>query len=94
MPDLAFGGTWTVNAEEATAGPGAELLLAYEATDVYLVMGGSGTVQVSVDGRQTSTLHVSGVPGLYSLVDAGSEQSGTLELSFSPGVEAYDFTFG
>jgi cytochrome c biogenesis protein CcdA/thiol-disulfide isomerase/thioredoxin len=94
LPDLAFGGTWTVNQEEATAGTGAELILAYEATDVYLVMGGSGTVGVSVDGHRMGTVDVSGVPGLYSLVGTSSEQSGTLELSFSPGVEAYDFTFG
>jgi cytochrome c biogenesis protein CcdA/thiol-disulfide isomerase/thioredoxin len=94
FPTLAFGGTWTVNEEEATAGNGAELELAFEATDVYLVMGGTGSVSVSVDGKETSTLQVSGIPGLYSLFGARSEQSGTLELSFSPGVEAYDFTFG
>jgi cytochrome c biogenesis protein CcdA/thiol-disulfide isomerase/thioredoxin len=91
---LGFGGTWTVNSEEATAGPGAQLELGFEAADVYLVLSGHGTVQVSVDGRHLSTVAVSGVPGLYTLVGDPSEESGTLVLSFSPGVEAYDFTFG
>jgi cytochrome c biogenesis protein CcdA/thiol-disulfide isomerase/thioredoxin len=91
---LGFGGTWTVNSEEATAGSGAELDLGFEAADVYLVLGGNGTVQVSVDGRHSMTVDVSGVPGLYTLVGNASEEAGTLGLNFSPGVEAYDFTFG
>jgi cytochrome c biogenesis protein CcdA/thiol-disulfide isomerase/thioredoxin len=91
---LGFGGTWTVNSEEATAGSDAQLELGFEATDVYLVLGGNGTVQVSVDGRHSGTVDVSGVPGLYTLVGNASEEAGTLGLDFSPGVEAYDFTFG
>ena len=73
---------------------GAQLELGFLASDVYLVLGGTGTVQVSVDGRHLSTVDVSGVPGLYTMVGNANEQTGTLELSFSPGVEAYDFTFG
>ncbi|MGO9341443.1 MAG: cytochrome c biogenesis protein DipZ [Acidimicrobiales bacterium] len=91
---LGFGGTWTVNSEEATAGSGAELELGFEAADVYLVLGGTGTVEVSVDGRHSTTVDVSGVPGLYTLVGNATEEAATLELSFSSGVEAYDFTFG
>ena len=91
---LAFGGTWTVNSQEATAGNAAQLKLGFLAADVYLVLGGTGTVQVSVDGRHLSTVDVSGVPGLYTMVGNASEETGTLDLSFSPGVEAYDFTFG
>jgi thiol-disulfide isomerase/thioredoxin len=91
---LAFGGTWQVNSEEATAGNEAQLKLGFVAADVYLVVGGTGTVQVSVDGRHLSTVDVSGIPGLYTMVGNASGETGTLELSFSPGVEAYDFTFG
>ena len=36
----------------STAGPGATLLLNFEARDVYLVLGGTGYVAVSVDGRR------------------------------------------
>ncbi len=37
---------------------------------------------------------MTGIPGLYPLVSDHSEESGRLVLAVSPGVEAYDFTFG
>ena len=91
---LGLAGTWTDHAQEATAGHGAELELGFLAQDVYLVLGGTGTLDVSVDGHHTQTIDVSGVPRLYTLYQAGSASSGTLVLHASPGVEAYDFTFG
>ena len=54
--------------EASTAGTGATLDLAYQAKDVYLVLGGSGTVRVSVNGKPTETVTVSGEPKLYQLV--------------------------
>jgi thiol-disulfide isomerase/thioredoxin len=90
---LGLSGTWTDNAEEATAGPGAEMELGFLAKDVYLVLGGTGTLDISVNGRATQ-VSVSGVPRLYTLFRAGSVTTGTLLLRASPGVEAYDFTFG
>jgi cytochrome c biogenesis protein CcdA/thiol-disulfide isomerase/thioredoxin len=96
LPLGAFGlaGTWTDHAQEATAGNGAELELGFLAQDVYLVLGGTGTLDVSVNGRHTQTIDVGGIPRLYTLYQAGSATSGTLLLHASPGVEAYDFTFG
>jgi cytochrome c biogenesis protein CcdA/thiol-disulfide isomerase/thioredoxin len=91
---VAFSGSWTIHQEEATAGPDATLFLQFSADDVYLVMSGQGTVAVSDNGHLLSTLHVGGVPKLYTLLSGGSVQSGVLSLKFSPGVEAYDFTFG
>ena len=91
---LAFSGTWTENAEEATAGAAARLELNFEANDVYLVLGGSGTMTVSVGGRHTKTVSVSGIPRLYTLVQSPTFESATVVLGFTPGVEAYDFTFG
>jgi cytochrome c biogenesis protein CcdA/thiol-disulfide isomerase/thioredoxin len=91
---LGLSGTWTDNAEEATAGSGAELELSFLAKDIYLVLSGKGTLDVSIGGHHTQTIDVSGVPRLYTLYQAGSATSGTLLLHASPGVEAYDFTFG
>jgi Thioredoxin like C-terminal domain len=91
---FALAGTWTERAEEATSGPGAELELSFLARDVYLVLGGRGTLSVSVDGRPTQVIDVAGVPKLYTLFQAGSSTTGTLLLRASPGVQAYDFTFG
>jgi hypothetical protein len=34
------------------------------------------------------------VPRLYTLFQAGSDTTGNLLLQASPGVQAYDFTFG
>ena len=96
LPLGAFGlsGTWTDHAQEATAGQGAELELGFVAQDVYLVLGGTGTLDVSVNGHHTQTIEVGGIPRLYTLYQAGSTTSGTLLLHASPGVQAYDFTFG
>jgi cytochrome c biogenesis protein CcdA/thiol-disulfide isomerase/thioredoxin len=91
---LAFGGTWTVHSEEATAGSHATLGLQFTANTVYLVMSGLGTVGVSLNGRPLTTLHVGGVPKLYTLFSSPSATSGVLSLTVSPGVDAYDFTFG
>jgi len=91
---LGLAGTWTDHAQEATAGQGAQLELGFLAQDVYLVLGGTGTLDVSVNGQHTQTIDVSGVPRLYTLYQADSPASGKLLLHASPGVEAYDFTFG
>ena len=91
---LGLAGTWTDHAQEATAGHGAELELGFLAQDVYLVLGGTGTLDISVDGHHTQTIDVGGTPRLYTLYQAGSATSGMLLLQASPGVQAYDFTFG
>jgi cytochrome c biogenesis protein CcdA/thiol-disulfide isomerase/thioredoxin len=91
---VSLGGTWTQNAWEITAGKGAVLDLSYMANDVYLVLGGTGTVSVSVNGVHKTTVHVAGVPDLYTLLSSTTFSSGLLTLHLSPGVQAYDFTFG
>ena len=92
--EYAYDGAWSIGDEASTAGQGASLTLDFEAKDVYLVLGGSGTVRVSVDGRTNQTVVVGGVPRLYQLVGRSSYQQGLLDLAVSPGVQAYDFTFG
>jgi hypothetical protein len=92
---FALSGVWNDHAQEATAGSKAKLELSYEDQDIYLVMGGSGTVSVSAgNGTAPKTIQVSGVPRLYTLFHAKSTSVGTLQMSVSPGVQVYDFTFG
>jgi len=92
---MGLSGTWTIHAQEATpGGSNAQLELSFLAKDVYLVMGGSGTVDVSFNGHHTQTVAVGGIPRLYTLYQASSAKLGHLELRFSPGVQPYDFTFG
>jgi cytochrome c biogenesis protein CcdA/thiol-disulfide isomerase/thioredoxin len=91
---MGLAGTWNDHAQEATAGAGAQLELGFLAQDVYLVLGGAGTVTVSINGHPAQPVAVSGIPRLYTLYQASSAQQGRILLQVSPGVQAYDFTFG
>ena len=91
---LGLGGRWDVHAEEATAGTKAVLRLSFVAHDVYLVLGGHGTVRASIAGQPATTITVSGFPDLYTMVASRSLTTAVLTLHVSPGVRAYDFTFG
>ena len=86
---------WNEHAEEATAIKDSKLEINYVAQNVYLVMGGTGTVKVSPgNGTASTTIQVNGVPRLYTLLHAKSSTTGTMVLKFTPGVQAFDFTFG
>jgi cytochrome c biogenesis protein CcdA/thiol-disulfide isomerase/thioredoxin len=91
---FAIGGTWTVNAEEMTAGTGADLAYDVTAKDVYLVMAGSGKVSVSINGKPTRSFSVGGIPKLYTLANSADTFTGDMVVTFTAGVEAYDLTFG
>jgi cytochrome c biogenesis protein CcdA/thiol-disulfide isomerase/thioredoxin len=91
---LAYAGRWTVEPARIIAGANARLRLRFQANDVYLVLGGSGHVEVLVDGQRTSTVSVAGAPRLYTIARFPKLTQGLLELRFSRGVEGYAFTFG
>jgi len=61
---------------------------------VYLVLGGSGGLQVLVNGKPVRTIQVGGLSRLYTLLSYPNVREGELELRFAPGVTAYAFTFG
>jgi cytochrome c biogenesis protein CcdA/thiol-disulfide isomerase/thioredoxin len=92
---FALSGVWDEHSEEATSVQKSKLEINYQAQDVYLVMGGTGTVTVSAgNGTASTTIHVSGVPRLYTLLHLTASSTGTMLLKFTPGVQAFDFTFG
>jgi cytochrome c biogenesis protein CcdA/thiol-disulfide isomerase/thioredoxin len=91
--ELAYGGRWRVESERIVAGDGARLRLHFEAKDVYLVLGGTGRVDVLVDGEPSRTVPVDGYR-LYTLRAGRSIVNATMELRFTTGVTAYAFTFG
>ncbi len=91
--DLAYGGRWNIGKEGAVAVKDARLRLHFEASKVFLVLGGHGNVTVLVDGKPVKTVRVDG-DRLYTLVDSPRELQALLELRFSPGVSGYAFTFG
>jgi cytochrome c biogenesis protein CcdA/thiol-disulfide isomerase/thioredoxin len=91
--DVAYGGRWRVGPQQVVAGRGAEIALHFHAKDVYIVLGGQGTVHASVDGRPTTTLRVD-AERLYTVRSSRTLADGLLRLRFTPGVQAYSFTFG
>jgi cytochrome c biogenesis protein CcdA/thiol-disulfide isomerase/thioredoxin len=104
---LAYGGVWDVGREDATAGPGAALALAFGARRVFLVLGSPGAprqLHVLLDGRPIpDALAGRDVHGgvatissqrLYDLVDLPGVQQHRLELRPDMGIQGYAFTFG
>jgi cytochrome c biogenesis protein CcdA/thiol-disulfide isomerase/thioredoxin len=91
--NLSYDGTWRVGDERIVAGKNARLRLNYHARNVYIVLGGHGTVHTLVNGKPTRTLNVK-ADRLYTAVSGTADVNGLLELRMSPGVNAYAFTFG
>src|SRR5438874_5158473 len=91
--ELAYGGNWNVGAERIVAGRGATLQLHFHADQIYLVLGGRGRVLVTIGGRPQATIDVVS-DLLYTLRDGSALADALLELRFTPGVQAYAFTFG
>lgn len=91
---FALKGDWALDFQNARPvnGP-ASIRLNYTAREVRMVLGGEGTVTVTVNGRSRS-FEVSGTPDSYSIIPAGGSAKGTLEVTLTPGLEAYSFTFG
>ncbi len=69
------------------------IALKYHARNVYMVVGGTGTVTVTRDGN-TTTIPVSGPPNLRQLVTDDQDDAGSLEVSLSKGLQAFSFTYG
>jgi cytochrome c biogenesis protein CcdA/thiol-disulfide isomerase/thioredoxin len=95
LPANTFGlsGAWTIGQESITAGKGAGITLAFHASDVYLDVGGTGTLTVSADGT-SKVIRVSGAPDIYTVATEQSARDGTVTIRLSPGLQAYSFTFG
>lgn len=90
----SLGGRWRVEAQRAVACAGATARLSFSARSVFHVLGGEGTVVVSVDGGPPRTITVSGRPDLYEIYSAADAARHTITVRYSPGVEAYTFSFG
>ena len=94
---IGYGGRWTVEGERIVAGEDARLRLPFHARDVFLVLGtsaGPGRVEVFLDGERVGAVSVT-VHDLYTLARIpGEKRDHVLDLRFSPGTEAYAFTFG
>src|SRR6266487_4127725 len=91
---LAYEGFWTVKRQRIVSGRLARLRLHFLAQNVYLVLSGTGRLDVLVDGKHVKTIRVGGLSRLYTLVRFPELREADLELRFTPGISAYAFTFG
>jgi cytochrome c biogenesis protein CcdA/thiol-disulfide isomerase/thioredoxin len=90
----AYGRLWRVGKERIVAGRGARLRLHFLAKNVFLVLGGRGTLDVFVDGHRKRRLRVEGISRPYTLLRYPQLENHVLELRFSRGLAAYAFMFG
>jgi len=91
---FAYRGAWTLDYQGATAGgPESGIELNYRARNVYLVVGGTGTVTV-LRGGTSREIPVSGPPTLRQIVADGTARRGLLEVRLSQGLQAFSFTYG
>jgi cytochrome c biogenesis protein CcdA/thiol-disulfide isomerase/thioredoxin len=93
VSELAYDGLWRVEGERIVAVRASRLRLHFLARAVHLVLGGRGEVGVRLDGRRVRTVRVT-EDRLYTLLRLPRVREGLLELRFTPGVQAYAFTFG
>ncbi|SDS06314.1 cytochrome c biogenesis protein DipZ [Microterricola viridarii] len=91
---FALAGEWALGTQSIEpAAAGAAIRLNYSGSEVRMVLGGSGTLTVTVDGVDHA-IEVSGVPRSYELLKTDAAASGTLTVAAGPGVQAFSFTFG
>lgn len=95
---FSLGGTWNVDFEGAEAvSDDARVRLAYRSTDVFVVLGGEGTVEATVttDGKEeTRRIDVSGNPRLYPVLEGAEPTVGLVDLQVPAGVQVFTMTFG
>ncbi|SDO46211.1 Cytochrome c biogenesis protein CcdA [Nakamurella panacisegetis] len=90
---FALAGIWNVNDESITAAGRSTITLDFTAQDVYLDVGGHGTITTTANGK-TSSQPVSGAPNIYTVIHQDKDRRGTVTVSLSAGLSAYSFTFG
>ncbi|BCI85054.1 hypothetical protein NIIDMKKI_02600 [Mycobacterium kansasii] len=71
----------------------SSIKLNYHAKNVYVVVGGTGTLAVTRNG-QTTTVPISGPPTSHHIVAGDGVESGTLEVRPGKGLRVYSFTYG
>jgi cytochrome c biogenesis protein CcdA/thiol-disulfide isomerase/thioredoxin len=94
-PDkFALCGPWSLDYQGATAdGDNSAIKLNYHAKSAYIVVGGTGTVTVTRDGK-SATLPISGPPTAHQIVADERVASGSIEVRPSKGLQVFSFTYG
>ncbi|MFS0866770.1 cytochrome c biogenesis protein DipZ [Microbacterium sp. 179-B 1A2 NHS] len=91
---FALDGEWTIETQYAEPSEDGGIRLDFTASEVRTVVAGEGRIRVRLDDGEEQVIDVSGTPRSYALVDRDENGPGVLELSVSPGLQVYSFTFG
>ncbi|MGB8795065.1 MAG: cytochrome c biogenesis protein DipZ [Mycobacterium sp.] len=91
---FALQGPWTLDYQGATADTdSSSIKLNYHAKNVYLVVGGTGNLTVTRDGK-TTTVPVSGPPTSRQIVGGKDVARGLLDVRLDKGLQVFSFTYG
>jgi hypothetical protein len=91
---FALQGPWALDYQGATAGSDASSIkLNYYAKSVYIVVGGTGNLTVTRDGK-TTTVPVGGPPTSHQIVTGNNVTRGLLDVRLSKGLQVFSFTYG
>jgi cytochrome c biogenesis protein CcdA/thiol-disulfide isomerase/thioredoxin len=90
---FSLDGSWKLGFDGVTAPAGGRIRLNYHASEVRMVLGGTGTVTYTMGGK-TQTIDVSGFPDSYRLTKTTGIQRGLVTVTVPAGVTVYSFTFG
>ncbi|MFZ1164432.1 cytochrome c biogenesis protein DipZ [Mycobacterium sp.] len=96
LPDDTFAlrGRWALDYQGATSDDDSSSIeLNYHAKNVYIVVGGTGTLAVTRDGK-TTTLPVSGPPTSHQIVATDNVARGSIDVRASKGLQVFSFTYG
>jgi cytochrome c biogenesis protein CcdA/thiol-disulfide isomerase/thioredoxin len=96
LPDDSFAlqGPWRLDYQGATSdGDASSIELNYHAKNVYAVVGGTGKLVVTKDGK-TTTLPIDGPPQSHQIAAGNDVARGSLQLQPTPGLQVFSFTYG
>ncbi len=91
---FALSGPWALDYQGATAtGDDSAIKLNYHAKDIYVVVGGTGTLTVTRNGKST-TVAIDGPPTSHQIVADPRQSAGIIEVRPSKGLQVFSFTYG
>jgi cytochrome c biogenesis protein CcdA/thiol-disulfide isomerase/thioredoxin len=91
---FALQGPWTLDYQGAMADTDtSSIKLNYNAKNVYIVVGGTGNLTVTRDGK-TTTVPVSGPPTSHQIVAGDDVARRLLDVRLSEGLQVFSFTCG
>ncbi len=90
---FALDGDWHLTFNGVAAPQGGRIRVNYHASEVRIVAGGTGTVKYTIDGK-SYTQKIGGFPNSYQMSKTAVIHRGVVNVTVSPGVTVYSFTFG